>query len=99
MKAIFSSVFATRFTSIDGFLFFVAGLDRLISIYAKTNSIRDVIAFPKTAAGNDLMSSSPCSVPKSDLDFYHISVNKDTFSVSDNLPDSSDPLDRSKQAT
>ncbi|KAH9285768.1 Aspartate--tRNA ligase, mitochondrial [Echinococcus granulosus] len=50
------------------------GLDRLIAIFTNAQTVRDVIAFPKTAGGRDLLSNSPDTVPNTELDRYFIRV-------------------------
>ena len=52
------------------------GLDRIIAILSAESSIREVIAFPKTAAAVDLMSDAPSPVDPRQLRELHINLTR-----------------------
>lgn len=51
------------------------GLDRLVSIFAGLNSIRDCIAFPKNNSGRDVMLDAPSTIAAQQLDELCLKVD------------------------
>jgi aspartyl-tRNA synthetase len=52
------------------------GIDRTVAILAGTTSIREVIAFPKTASATDMMFRSPSPISEAQLRELHLSVRE-----------------------
>jgi len=50
------------------------GFDRLVSMFAGLDSIRDVIAFPKNNSGRDVMNDAPSEIAQSQLSELHLSL-------------------------
>ncbi len=53
------------------------GLDRFVAVLTNSDSLKEVIAFPKNWKGRDVMSGAPAKVEKEVLDRYLISVISD----------------------
>ena len=50
------------------------GFDRLVTMLAGRSSIRDLLAFPKTQRGQDLMAQCPSAVTPRQLKDVHIAL-------------------------
>jgi aspartyl-tRNA synthetase len=54
------------------------GFDRWVSLFAGIDSIRDVIALPKSNSGRDVMNDSPSTISDAQMKELNITVVKNT---------------------
>ena len=55
---------------------FAIGFDRLIAVMTGRESVKDVIAFPKSSKGEDMMVRSPAKITDVEMERYHLRLSK-----------------------
>ncbi len=55
---------------------FAPGIDRTAALFAQESDIREIIAFPKTKSGADLMTGAPSPVPPATLDELGLEIQR-----------------------
>jgi aspartyl-tRNA synthetase len=67
------------------------GIDRIVMLLAGESAIREVMAFPKTQQGIDLMTSAPSPVDERQLKDLHIRLAAEATAATKDIPQSVDP--------